>query len=171
MNDFPHWLQTTQVSIVIKSIKWIIPLCQSIHIVCIGLVVVSSLMIALRMLGRVRQDESFATVWRRFAPWMWGGLVVMLLTGTVLIIGEPVREFTAVSFWVKMSLVAITAITMGAFGIVVHPSRLAPNKKFSRGVKAAAIGTMLLWLFIIFFGRSIAYDGQIWGSLSHFTNG
>jgi hypothetical protein len=32
---------------------------------------------ALRVLGRMRTDETFSVVWRRFAPWMWCGLVVM----------------------------------------------------------------------------------------------
>ncbi len=81
MIEFAHWLQTTQLAVTIESIKWLIPMLQSIHIVCIGVVVISSLMIALRMLGRVRQDESFATVWRRFAPWMWSALAIMLITG------------------------------------------------------------------------------------------
>ncbi len=83
---------------------WIIPLLQSIHIVTIGVVFVSSLMIALRVMGRMRADEPFAAVWARFAPWMWYGLMVMVVTGVLLVIGEPVREFTALSFWLKMTL-------------------------------------------------------------------
>jgi len=171
MRDFGHWLQTTQLSIAIQSINWIIPLLQSIHIICIGLVVVSSMMIVLRILGHIRTDEPFAVVWQRFAPWMWGGLVVMLLTGSVLTIGEPVREFTALSFWLKMSLIAITVITMASFAMILHPSRLGPGEEFSFGVKSAAVGTMVVWLAIIFLGRAIAYDTEVWGHLSHHTNG
>jgi hypothetical protein len=171
MDGFGHWLQTTQLSIAIESIKWLIPLLQSIHIVCIGLVVVSSLMIVLRILGHVRADEPFVDVWRRFAPWMWGGLVVMLLTGSVLIIGEPVREFTALSFWLKMSLIAVSVISMGTFAVILHPSRLGSRKEFSLGIKSAAVGTMVVWLAIIFLGRAIAYDTEVWGHLSHHTNG
>jgi hypothetical protein len=171
MDGFGHWLQTTQLSITIESIKWLIPLLQSIHIVCIGLVVVSSMMIVLRILGHVRADEPFVDVWQRFAPWIWGGLVVMLLTGSVLIIGEPVREFTALSFWLKMSLIAVSVISMGTFAIILHPSRLGSRKEFSLAIKSAAVGTMVVWLAIIFLGRAIAYDTEVWGHLSHHTNG
>jgi len=171
VNDFGHWLQVTQLSILVKSIGWLIPLLQSIHIVCIGLVVVSSLMIVLRILGHIRADEPFAAVWQRFAPWMWGGLVVMLLTGVVLIIGEPVREFTALSFWMKMTLIAISVVSMGAFGIYLRPSRLGPRTEFSLGIKSAAVGAMVVWLAIIFLGRAIAYDTEVWGHLSHHSNG
>jgi len=102
--EFAEWLQTTPISVAIQSVEWIIPLLQSIHIVMIGVVFISILMVALRVLGHVRTDESFATVWARFAPWMWTGLVVMALTGLTLIVGEPIREFTALSFWLKMTL-------------------------------------------------------------------
>ena len=57
---FAEWLQTTRLSVTIQSIDWIIPLLQSIHILMIGLVFVSILMIALRVLGRVHVDEAFA---------------------------------------------------------------------------------------------------------------
>jgi hypothetical protein len=94
VRELAEWLQATPVSVTIQSVRWIIPLLQSIHILTIGVVFVSSLMIALRVLGRMRADEPFAVVWQRFAPWMWGGLVVMAVTGLTLVIGEPVRFIT-----------------------------------------------------------------------------
>ncbi len=84
MRALAEWLQATSVSKTIQAVDWIIPLLQSIHIVTIGVVFVSSLMIALRVLGRMRADEPFSTVWNRFAPWMWYGLIVMVITGVLL---------------------------------------------------------------------------------------
>jgi uncharacterized membrane protein len=133
----------------------------------IGVVFVSSLMITLRVTGSVRADEPFAAVWRRFAPWMWGGLVVMALTGLTLIAGEPVREFTALSFWLKMALIAISVTSIVIFGRTVRPETLtSATAEFSTGRKAAAVATVVLWLAIIFLGRAIAYDVEVWGSLS-----
>ena len=105
--EFAHWLQSTQFSIAIQSTLWIMPLVQAIHIVMIGIVFVSLLVICLRVLGRVRVDETFDAVWARFAPWMWTGLVVMAATGLVMMVGEPVREATATSFWLKMGLILV----------------------------------------------------------------
>lgn len=167
MHEFAEWLQASSVSVTIQSVEWIIPLLQSIHILMIGVVFVSSLMITLRVVGSVRADEPFAAVWGRFAPWMWGGLVVMALTGLMLIVGEPVREFTALSFWLKMTLVAISVITIVIFGRTVRPeARASASAEFSAGRKAAAVATVVLWLAIIFLGRAIAYDVEVWGSLS-----
>lgn len=165
MLAFAEWLQATRLSVTIQSIDWVIPLLQSIHILMIGIVFVSILMIALRVLGRVHVDEAFADVWSRFAPWMWSGLVVMALTGVVLVIGEPVREFTALSFWLKMALIAISVTVTVTFGRVLRPAS-APALEFSVATKSAAVGTLVLWLAIIFLGRAIAYDAAVWGSLS-----
>lgn len=168
MLELAERLQSTPVSIAIQSTTWITPLLQSIHILMIGVVFVSILMIVLRILGRVRTDETFAEVWRRFAPWMWGGLIVMTLTGVVLVVNEPIREFTALSFWLKMALLATGVASAVAFGRSVRPAALAapPGPEFSHATKAAAVATVVLWLAIIFLGRAIAYDVEVWGSLS-----
>lgn len=198
MQRFAEWLQTTGVSLTIQSVDWIIPLLQSIHILMIGVVFVSSLMITLRVLGRVRADEPFPAVWRRFAPWMWSGLVVMAVTGLILVLGEPVREFTALSFWLKMTLIAIGVVTSALFGRALGRQAAATAARSARGrgsldgapgapgtpgapgagagaeagaefsaaSKAVAIATVAIWLAIIFLGRAIAYDVEVWGSLS-----
>ena len=125
----------------------------------------SSLMIALRVLGRMRVDESFVVVWGRFAPWMWGGLVVMAVTGVLLVIGEPVREFTSLSFWIKMTLLAISVAGTALFGRTLRPVSATATAGFSPGARTAAVGILVLWLAIIFLGRAIAYDVEVWGSL------
>src|SRR6516225_4612440 len=96
-HEFAARLQTTGISVTVQSITWLIPVLQSIHILMIGVVFVSSLMITLRVVGSMRADEPFETVWGRFAPWMWTGLVVMALTGLVLVVGDPPRGFSALS--------------------------------------------------------------------------
>jgi hypothetical protein len=165
VQSFAEWLQSTPVSTTIQSVSWIVPLLQSIHILMIGLVFISSLMIALRVLGRMRADEPFADVWRRFAPWMWGGLVVMAVTGLLLVIGEPVREFTTLSFWMKMTLLVIGITGTVFLGRSLRPSTGAATE-FSAAAKSGAIALVVLWLAVIFLGRAIAYDQEVWGSLS-----
>lgn len=166
MESFTAWLEGTSLSHTIQAVSWAVPLLQSIHILTIGIVFVSSLMIALRVLGRVRPDESFAEVWGRFAPWMWGGVVVMAITGVFLIIGEPRREFMTVSFWMKMTLIAIGVVSTVLLGRSLRPVAHTTGAEFSGAAKVGAIGLMVLWLVIIFLGRAIAYDKEVWGTLS-----
>jgi hypothetical protein len=164
VRELAQWLQATSLSETIQSVQWLIPLLQSIHIVTIGVVFVSSLMIALRVLGRMRADEPFADVWDRFAPWLWIGLIVLALTGLTLVVGEPVREFTAVSFWLKMTLIAIGVTSTALLGRSLRP--VAIGAEFSSVARASAAALIVLWLAIIFLGRAIAYDVEVWGSLA-----
>jgi uncharacterized membrane protein SirB2 len=158
---FAHWLQSTQFSIAIQSTLWLMPLVQAIHIVMIGIVFVSLLVICLRVLGRVRMDQGLDEVWARFAPWMWTALAVMAATGLVMIFGEPVREATATSFWLKMGLLLV------AVGMVNGLRRSLVGQKgpqFSPGARFMAIAVIVVLVAIVFLGRAIAYDVEVWGS-------
>jgi uncharacterized membrane protein SirB2 len=164
--EFAQALQASALSVAVQSHTWLTPLLQSIHILMIGVVFVSILMLCLRVLGKVRVDESFEQVWNRFAPWMWGGIVVMAATGVLLVIGEPIRQFTAMSFWLKMALLAIGIAGAVAFGRKFGAAAYTadPTLEFTSGAKSAAVATVVLWLIIIFLGRAIAYDLEVWGS-------
>ena len=164
MHAFAEWLGSTPLSIAIQSRLWLTPALQTIHITMIGIVFVSMLMVALRVLGQVRADEPLADVWHRFAPWFWTALGVMLGTGVILTIGEPVREVSALSFWLKMSLIVIGVISALYFGRTVGAAAGAANPVYSSRARVVAVATILLWLVIIFLGRSIAYDVEIWES-------
>jgi hypothetical protein len=170
---FAEWLQSTRLSVTIQSVDWVIPLLQSIHLLMIGVVLVSALMIALRILGRVRMDETFTEVWGRFAPWMWSALVVMALTGVMLVIAEPIREFTALSFWLKMALLAIGVASTVSLGRSIKTGAVGGSNapEFSAATKSQAVASVVLWLAIIFLGRAIAYDVEIWSSLSLASGG
>jgi uncharacterized membrane protein SirB2 len=119
MFEFAEWLGSTPLSVAIQSRLWLTPLLQTIHITMIGIVFVSMLSVALRVLGKMRTDEPLAETWHRFAPWFWAALGVMAGTGLVLAVGEPVRQVTALSFWLKMSLLAIGIASALYFGRTV----------------------------------------------------
>lgn len=164
MDAFAAWLHATAFSQTIQSVGWIVPLLQSIHILMIGIVFVSSLMVALRVLGRMRADESFAEVWARFAGWFWGALAVMALTGALLTVGEPARQFGATSYWLKMSLLVVAVgLTLALRGML----RAAPHDAgmpLGGPARPTAIALIVLWVAIVFLGRAIAYDVEVWGS-------
>ena len=164
MFEFAEWLGATPLSVAIQSRLWLTPLLQSIHILMIGIVFVSILIVALRVMGRIRADEPLAEVWHRFAPWFWSSLGVMAGTGLVLAIGEPVRQASALSFWLKMSLLAIGVASALYFGRTVTAAAGREEAPPTPGARIAAVATILLWLTIIFLGRWIAYDVEIWES-------
>jgi len=166
VHAFAEWLQATPLSVAIQSTLWVTPVVQTIHIVMIGIVFVSMLNVTLRVLGRMRADEPLPDVWRRFAPWFWSALGVMAATGLVLAISEPIRQVSALSFWLKMSLLAIGIVSALSFGRAIAGAVAAgaANPTPSGRARVLAVATILLWIAIMVLGRWIAYDVEIWES-------
>jgi hypothetical protein len=171
MKAFADWLSATPPSVWIQRHEaWALPTIQSIHIVGIGVIIGSALMITLRVLGVAGMDQTPLENQRRFGPWLLGALLVLIVTGVLMVVGEPERELLTFSFWTKMALVVVMAILATAFQLSVagHDAtwteRLFANKSF----RLAALLTFVIWACIIFLGRFIAYD-HIWGNLSPAT--
>ena len=166
--NFANWLSQSSLSMWIQTHnEWVIPTIQSIHIVAIGVVLSSVLMIDLRILGLSGHDQTLSETNKRFGPWLSGALGVLLVTGVLMVIGEPVRELLSLSFWVKMGLVATGTIIAAVFQMTLKRNELHWEKTLvnRRSVKSLAILTLLIWVCIVILGRLIAYD-YIWGSWS-----
>ena len=168
IQQFAEWLSQTSLSILIQTHNaWVIPTIQSTHIVAIGVVLASVLMIDLRILGWAGHDQTLRETTNRFGPWMSGALLVLLVTGALMVVGEPVRELLSFSFWLKMFLVAVGTLIAALLQITLkrnehHWEQTLVNR---RTVKSLAILTLLMWVGIVILGRLIAYD-YVWGSWS-----
>ena len=167
MNNFAEWLATTNLSLAIQTHLWIIPAVQSIHIVCIGMVIASVFMIDLRIFGWAGRDQTLLETTRRYSPWLWAALGVLLVTGILMVVGEPVRELMSLSFWLKMSLIIVGIVVATLFQFSLRRnSRQWEDAAINRWTtKSLAVLTFLIWCSIIILGRLIAYD-HVWGSWS-----
>jgi hypothetical protein len=168
LKQFAEWLSTTFLSVFIQNHNsWAIPAIQSIHIVGIGIVLGSVLMIDLRILGWAAMDQTLRQTTDRFGPWLTGALWLMLATGILMVIGEPVRELITFSFWLKMFLVVVGALIAVVFLRAVrrHEQQWEEAVEKRRAIRWLAVLTFLIWACIIILGRLIAYD-HVWGSWS-----
>ena len=171
MKHFAEWLSTTFLSIFIQEHNsWAIPTIQSIHILGIAVVMGSVFMIDLRVLGWAWMDQTLRQTTRRFGPWLTGALCVLLPTGLLMVIGEPVRELVSFSFWLKMFLVAVGTLIAAIFQITLrkHEQLWEQTLVHRVSIKCLAVVTFLVWVGIIILGRLIAYD-HVWGSWSPST--
>jgi hypothetical protein len=168
VNQFAAWLATTAPSVFIQEHNaWTIPAIQSIHIIGIGLVMGSVLMIDLRILGWAGMDQTLRQTAGRFGPWLTAALWLLLATGILMVIGEPARELISFSFWLKMALVAIGAVVAAIFLRTVRSDeqRWEQTLVHRPSIKTLAVLTFLIWAAIIVLGRLIAYD-YVWGDWS-----
>ena len=159
ISSFCDWLANTPISMVIQSVSWIIPVVQSIHIMAVTIVVGSVLAVDMKLLGVVGRGSPISGATRRFLPWIWVALVVLLLTGSILTMAEPRRELINIVFRLKMALILVVCAVTGAFQVTVSRNASAWGDRPSNQWQARllAVGTLAVWIAIVFCGRWIAY--------------
>ena len=113
LHHFCEWLAATPVSNTIQEVAWIIPLTQTVHIVCIALLLASAAMLDLRLFGIAGRSDTVAATAKRLLPWIWGTLPILLVTGAVLTVAEPSRELENSTFVKKMILIVIAIAVTG----------------------------------------------------------
>lgn len=153
LHAFSDWLSATPFSQVIQVTSWAIPGIQTIHLLGIAALFACALVVALRVAGRGLASEPLPNLARRFIGAIWVLLLILLVSGSLLIIAEPGRTITNPVFYIKMSLLVVVSI------ITLWLSRVS-RRELQRPAPihvAAAALTMVLWTGIIFAGRFIAY--------------
>ena len=159
LSEFSLWLSNQPVSQVIDRNFWAIPTIQTIHILAIATMFGSVGMITLRIFQLAGRGRTVVQTVERYLPWMWRALLTLLVTGLLMVIGEPVRELINPVFWMKMILVVAAALVGLWFQSSVRrdPARweLTPERQVS--VRAGAVGVIVLLCVIMFAGRWIAY--------------
>lgn len=162
LDQFVSWLSDTRASDVIRDVTWIIPAVQTVHILAISAVVTAVLLIHLRTFKLALAAEPRADVARRFMPIIWYGSLVLLVTGVILIIGEPHRELANPVFQIKMALLIVALALTSVFERFLKADLLYGDQAGgTRRVAAATISAISLavWIGIVFAGRLIAYAG------------
>lgn len=168
---FTEWLRTTQLTELALAISnhplslwigthfWAIPVFQTLHILAIAAAFGSVLMINLRILGLAGRRNTMTQTARRYLPWVWWALAVLIVTGLAMVVGEPVRELINPVFWVKMGLVAGVILVSLWFQATVRRNMATWETTHDGRVlmRAGSVGIILLWCAVMFAGRWIAY--------------
>ena len=159
LSQLSVWLERTQMNHEIQVHDWIVPIVQSIHILGIAVVASSALMINLRLLGLYAADQPLKEVLARFLPFIWWPLIVLLLTGIVMIVGEPPLSLKNPVFQIKMTLLFAALVVTVVCQVTLRRHTDFGDLTAGRRAGAATLASvsMLLWVGIIFAGRWIAY--------------
>jgi hypothetical protein len=155
---FSQWLAATSLSHTIQTVTWIIPTLQTIHILCVAIAFSSAVLVDLRIFRLFERDEPLREVTRRFLPPIWPVLLILLLTGSLLIIGEPRRSLVNTTFYLKMALLLVAILLTATLQRMVLASPgVFENRSRQMAGRALATVSILVWCGILFAGRWIAY--------------
>ena len=155
------WLQETPISISIRESILAFPVIEGLHLLGIsvsaGLIAVSDL----RMMGLILKKESASDVFHQLIPWITAGFAMMILTGSLLFIAEPVKCYENISFRFKVLFLFVAGINI----LIFHSSRIyrqmhewewAANPP--RAAKMAGWISLISWGIVIIVGRTTAYN-------------
>ncbi|MFB0613113.1 hypothetical protein [Aurantiacibacter poecillastricola] len=157
--DWAFWIETTGFNQVLVTNFWGVPLAQVMHIIGIGAAFAATLMLTLRISNLAGGARTVPEVSSRYMPWIWWGLVWIVVSGLLMLWAEPVRNMINGVFWMKMLLLVVTVLITLAFQGAVRKSATAsgPAWTASSGVKVTGWLIVILWCLIMAHGRWIAY--------------
>jgi hypothetical protein len=159
LSEFSKWLAATPLSHTIQAVDWIIPTLQTIHILGVAVVFSSAILVDLRIWQLLNRDVPLPEVARRFLPAIWPVLLILLITGSLLIIGEPRRSLLNSTFYLKMALLAVAILLTAGLQRSISSSPNFWDRDRTRRIAGqfAATVSILVWCGILFAGRWIAY--------------
>jgi hypothetical protein len=159
LRDFCKWLAATPVSHTIQTAGWIIPALQTIHILAVAALFSSAVIVDLRFWRLLQRDVPLPGVARRFLPVIWPVVLILLLTGSLLIVAEPRRSLLNTTFYFKMTFLGTALVLTGGLQWSLSSVPEFWDKNRGRRVAGmfAATVSILVWCGVLFAGRWIAY--------------
>jgi hypothetical protein len=134
-----------------KASNWILPSILVTHL--LGFVTVGGAMLlpGLRLMGVGMTTESPASIEKTVRPWLWGGLILLVVTGVVMGMVNPMRLYTRPAFFVKV--VALIPALILSFGVI--RSIASHDGVVTQAAKIMAGAALALWLTaVVIFGTS-----------------
>jgi hypothetical protein len=150
-----HTAQNIEASALGQTIRestWLFPAIESTHLLALALLGGSVLITCLAVLG-IGLKIPPAEIYKSAHRYTNGAVIILVITGVLLGISEPVKLYGRQAFWVKMiSLGIALLITYFAFNPQVR------RGASGTGMRSVAIVTMAAWLMVAMAGRWIGFS-------------
>jgi len=135
-------------------------LLEGTHVLSLMLFAGTIFVVDLRLLGLIFKKTPASVISDRVLPLTIFGMVIMVLTGVALFYAKPLLYYHNV--WFRLKLVFLAAAFIN---IVIMHFRLQRNMaewdarpKPPAKIQVSAAVSLVCWIFVIMFGRFIAYD-------------
>jgi len=141
-----------------REALWAYPAVEATHILALGLVVGSIVIVDLRLLGLSR-DVSVARLSRHALPWTVGAFVVAMCTGLLMFTAHAEDFLTNRVFAIKMGLLLLAGINAG----ILHTGPWRSIAQWDTGamppgrVRFSAAVSIVIWISVVACGRLLAY--------------
>ena len=159
--EFYAWLEETGLSTWLRESTVGFFGVLIIHSLAMGLVVGINLMLALRLLGLAPRVP--AVLMLRFFPWMWYGVIAIVLSGLLLLLAYPAKALTNWVFYFKLSCVFSGLALAQVLARRLRRGSGIPSvaEAMPAQLRALAVLSILLWISGVTAGRFLAYTHTV----------
>ncbi|MDR3720209.1 MAG: hypothetical protein P4L00_01305 [Candidatus Acidoferrales bacterium] len=153
--SFCQWCNNSWWGHGIRHSTWLFPFVEIFHLLGLGILGGTVLILNLRLMRLAFKSESTAELAGEVRPWMLGSLAVMLVSGFLLFSTEAVKMYGNWAFQFKMLFLLLAVI----YTFTIHRKvTLADDGRFGRVVRVfVAIVSLLLWSGVGLGGRALGY--------------
>lgn len=154
MHNFGEWMEHLSWVQYLAMTAWLYSGISTIHYFTLFVMVGTSVVIDLRVLGLAGKGKPIAQFAEQIYPWMWGAFWLAVITGFLEFATDAGDYLPDTVFRVKMTVILLAVI----FTILLQRSVSgAPEMKLaSGGTKALAALSLLFWIGSILAGVEIA---------------
>lgn len=146
-----QWIAGSALANAMNGPEWVFPTVESIHFLGFAFLVGTIAIVDLRLLG-LGMRQPAGDLERRFAPWTYAGLAMMLTTGPAMFSADAVIYSLNPSFRIKMMCLATALL----FNFTLHRA-VARRNRTGAAARLAACVSLLLWTGVVGAGRMIAF--------------
>jgi hypothetical protein len=165
MTDFAAWLHHTSFSVVLQGqVRWLWPICESLHFAGLALLIGVAGMFDLRLMG-VMKKVPIAVV-ADFMPWAVVGFGINLATGLIFVISEPAQYFSNPTWWLKVAFLVLSGTNAVVYQVAFAPraALLPPDVDTPASFKIIGALSLLSWFGVLWAGRMLPFIGAAIGA-------
>ncbi len=156
--DFCKWLQHTSVGMEVAESDWLFPAIETVHIWGIILLVGTTGVLDLRLLGFILTNQRVSELHHRLIHWTWTGFAVMFVSGSFMFASEAAKMYSNGAFRFKMLLILLAGLNALIFETTAFRNVAQwDDSRTPLGAKLAACFSLVAWVGVIAAGRWIAY--------------
>lgn len=135
------------------------PMLESFHVLAIGIVFGTILIVDLRLIGLAAHRSSAGRLTRELLPYTWAAFVLAVITGAGLFISNAVSYAANPQFLIKMAAIVFAGLNMAwfhstAFQRIDQWDEAMPPPAAAR---LAGMISLATWTTVIFLGRWIGF--------------
>lgn len=153
--SFIHWCYFSKDYAFLRDWKYNVPLFQAVHLAGIVLLLGTTVILNLRLLGLGFRSFPLPLLAGELWPWSKTGVWLSIVSGILIFMPDPTRYSESRPFLFKLILFAVTLVYQ--FTVFRKALRTDPSTHSAARNTAVALASLVLWYGVAWSGRAIAF--------------